>query len=117
MPRARDTIVPVAVKGIEEVISRHTKTKRGTIRTTEKVVPVVRAPKVTSGQSSQPIKKGKLLERRPDEGQGSDAPIHVIDDTQTHIYSEEQEYDLPDVAPERIHATVSITFNLCGWNL
>jgi hypothetical protein len=112
MPRTRDVIVPDAVKGIEEVVIKHTKTKRGTVRTTETVVPVVRPPKEKSGQSSRSKKKGKQPQIQPDEAEGSGGALPIIDNTQTHPYMDEQ-YDLPDAAPEdsQPHATVCITFD------
>jgi hypothetical protein len=109
MPRTRDVIVPDAVKGIDEVVIKHTKTKRGTVRTTEKVVPVVRPPKEKSGQSSRSKKREKQPQILPDEAEGSGGAIPIIDDTQTHLYIDEQ-YDLPEAAPgdSQPQATVCI---------
>lgn len=103
MPRARDAIVPVAVKGIEEVVSMHTRTKRGTIRTTEKVIPIVRPPRENSRQPGRPIKKGKQPEIQTNHVEDSEGTIPIMDHT--------QEYDLPDVSPEHSHATVCIRFH------
>jgi hypothetical protein len=41
MPQCWDVIVPDALKGIKEVVVTHTKSKWGTIRTKERVVPTV----------------------------------------------------------------------------
>jgi hypothetical protein len=70
MPRARDVIVSDAMRGIEEVVIKHTKTKRGTVWTTETVVPVLHPPKEKLRQSSQLKKKGKQPQIWPDEVEG-----------------------------------------------
>jgi hypothetical protein len=100
MPRTRDVIIPDAVKGIQEVVIKHTKTKRGTIRTTETVVPVLRPPKEKSGQSSRSKKKGKQPQIQPDDAEGSGGAIPIIDHAQNQLFTDEQEYDPPDPAPE-----------------
>jgi hypothetical protein len=117
MPRTRDIMVPNAVQGIEEVVIRHTKTKRGTVRTTEKVVPVLKPPNKKSGQPSR-SKKRPQPQSQPDGAEGSGRAIPAIetDDTQTHPFVDEQEYDIPDVAAEdtRPQATVCIGLYLHG---
>jgi hypothetical protein len=107
MPRARDVIVPDAVKRIEEVVIRHTKTKRGTIRTTETVVPILRSPKKKSGPSARSKKKGTQPQMQPDDAEGSGRGIPTVE---TYPYIDEQEYDLPDAVPEgsQPQATVCI---------
>lgn len=118
MPRTRDVIVPNAVQGIEEVVIKHTKTKRGTVRTTEKVVPVIRPPKKQSGQPSR-SKKRPQPQSQPEEAEGSGGAIPTTtetDDAQTHQFMDEQEYDLPDVAAEdrQPQPTVCIRLYLHG---
>src|ERR1700691_3372884 len=98
MPRARDIIVPDAVMGIEEVVIKHTKTKMGTVRTTEKVVPVLRPQKESSGQSSRSKKKGKLPQHVNKDG-GSGGGIPIIDNLQTDLYMCEDD-NLPEVAEQ-----------------
>jgi hypothetical protein len=96
MPRSRDIIVPNAVKGIEEVVITHTKTKRGTIRTKEKIVPVV-LPK-RSGQSSK-SRQGPPLEPPSEKAQGPDRAIHTIDGAEGNPYLDDQDFVFPDLAP------------------
>jgi hypothetical protein len=115
MPRSRDTIVPDAVEGIEEVVIKHTKTKRGTIRTTEKVVPVLRPQKEHSRESSR-SKKGTQHRIQPDGSEGSGVPTLTMGDKQIPQYMDNQEYDLLDVAEEdtQPQATVGTRFHLYG---
>jgi len=98
MPRARDIIVPDALVGIEEVVIKHTKTKRGTIRTTEKVVPVLHSRKEPSGQSSRLKKRERQPQNVPDEEEGSGGGIPIIDNIQTDLYMGED--DIPEVAEQ-----------------
>lgn len=112
----RDVIVPKTVKGIEEVVIKHTKTKRGTIRTTEKVVPVSRPQKARSGESSR-SKKGAQPPTEPERaGRSAPAgPDFTPGDTLTDPYMVEQEYDLPDSAEDsqpHPQATVCNTLQL-----
>jgi len=122
MRRGRDVIVPDIVDGIEEVVIKHTKTRQGTIRTTEKVVPVLRPRKEHSGKSSKSKKKGKQPQREPEDAEGSGRPVPTPDDIQVHPYLEEQGYDLLDTAEDSQpqatpQATVCITFHLHGMTL
>ena len=92
MPRSRDVVVPKAVRGIEEVVITHTKTKRGTVRTKEKVVPVVLPKPDGSGQSSK-LRKQVPLQKVS--GPGIDD--HSTDNVQTDQWPNEQGYD--DLGP------------------
>jgi hypothetical protein len=117
MPRSRDMIIPDAVEGIEEVVIKHTKTKRGTIRTTEKVVPVLHPQKERSGESSRTKKKkGTQHEIQPDVSEGSGRPTPTMGDKQIHQYVDNQDYDLLDGVEEdtRPQASVSTRFHLYG---
>ena len=129
MPWGRDVIVPDMVDGIEEVIIKHTKTKCGTVRTTEKVVPVLR-PRMElpspSIQSSQSKKKGMQAQSEPQNTVGSGKPVQTLDNIQVHPYLDEQGYeqgyDLPDTAEDSQpqatpQTTVCITFHLHGMTL
>ncbi|KAH9011462.1 hypothetical protein EDB84DRAFT_1445140 [Lactarius hengduanensis] len=104
MPRSRDVIVPDIVDGIEEVVIKHTKTKRGTIRTTEKVVPVVRPQKERSGQPSRPRKKGTQPQHHAENANTSGTAIRTPDseDPHMHLYTDEQqpEYPLQDTTED-----------------
>jgi hypothetical protein len=106
--------VPAVEDGIEEVIIKHRKTKRG-IRTTEKVVPVLIQSKEKSGQSSR-SKKGMQhqLDLEPEKAEGSRMQLPLMDDSQTHQYIDEQVDDIPDIAPEQghPHANVCNTLHL-----
>lgn len=110
MPRARDMIVPDAVKGVDELVTRHTVTRMGTVRTTERIVPVLRPPVENKlSQSSRSRKKGRQLQRQPDEGDRSGWATPIIGDTQTHPYIDEQEYDLQDTLEDsQPRATVCV---------
>ena len=107
MPRARDIIVPDSVKGIDELVSRHTITRRGTVRTTETIVPVLRPPEEKKQSWSK--RKGKQPQKRSDEGDRSGQVAPIIDD---HPYIDEGQYYPQDV-PEDSHpqATVCILFH------
>ena len=112
MPRARDIIVTETVKGIEEVVSKHIRTKRGTIRTTEKVIPVLRPTKETPAQSTRSKKKGKQPQHCSDVAEGSGGAIPVIDDVQTFPYMDEHDYGLPDTAPEDSRPRITVCIKL-----
>jgi hypothetical protein len=100
MPRRRAAeSVPEVEDGIEEVIIRHSKTKRGT-RTTEKVVPVLIPGKEKPGQSSH-SKKGKKPQMDPDNAEGSQVALPTIVDTQIHQFIDEPAEDLPDLEMEK----------------
>ncbi|KAH9019846.1 hypothetical protein EDB84DRAFT_1441986 [Lactarius hengduanensis] len=104
MPRSRDVIVPDIIDGIEEVVIKHTKTKRGTIRTTEKVVPVVCPQKERSGQPSRPRKKGTQPQHHEENANTSGTAIRTPDseDPHMHQYTDEQqpEYPLQDTTED-----------------
>jgi hypothetical protein len=106
--------VPAVEDGVEEVIIKHRKTKRG-IRTTEKVVPVPIPSKDMPGQSSH-SKKGKQRQLDPEleKAEGSGVQIPSMDDSQTHQFIDEQVDDLPDLEAEQgqPHANVCTTLHL-----
>ena len=58
MVPCRDIIVPNAVRGILEVVATHTMTNDGTVRSSDKVVPIV-VPKQTHSRQSSKTKKNK----------------------------------------------------------
>ncbi|KAH9008300.1 hypothetical protein EDB85DRAFT_2164631 [Lactarius pseudohatsudake] len=102
MPRSRDITVPNIMDGIEEVIIKHTKTKRGTIRTTETIVPIIKPQKKPSVQLSRSKKKETQPQHRPDGAEGS-----TMHNTRVHQYMEEQEeYDLP--GPESVGLSICL---------
>ncbi len=90
--------VPEVEDGIEEIVIWHAKTSRG-FWTTEKSVPIIVPTKEKSGQPSC-SKKGKQHELEPNRAEGSGEGVTTMDDTQTHQFMDEQEYDLPDLEPE-----------------
>jgi len=117
MPRTRDVIVPNAVKGIEDVIVTHTKTKRGT-RTREKVIPVVLPKPEGSGQSSK-SKKGSPANSQPntpgsERAIPTEVPAEYVEDAQ---FPGEQDYGFPDpiAEPRRPQASVCALPNPHGW--
>ena len=113
MPRRRAAeSVPETEDGIEEVVIRHSKTKRG-IRTTEKVVPVLIPSKEKPGQSSR-SKKGKKPQMDPDKAEGSQVALQTMADTQIHQSIDEEAEDLPDLEMEKDqpHATVCTRYDL-----
>ena len=65
MVPCRDIIVPNAVRGIVEVVATHTMTNDGTVRSSDKVMPIVVPKQTHSGQSSrtQKNKAGKANTR------------------------------------------------------
>jgi hypothetical protein len=122
MPRTRDVIVPNAVQGIEEVVITHTKTRRGTIRTTEKVVLILQAPTKQSKRPSRSKQRTKL-QSQLDEAEGSGGVIPTTteaDGVQTHLFMDEHEYEPPDGAAEdsRPQATVRVGFSIYSeWHI
>jgi hypothetical protein len=98
MPRGRDVIVPDIVDGIKEVVIKHTKTRRGTVRTTETVVPVLRPQREKFKQPSKSGKKGKQARTQPDNAEGSHRPSLTTDIPQIDPYTDEQEHDLFNAA-------------------
>jgi hypothetical protein len=113
MPRTHDVIVPNAVPGIEEVVIKHTKTKRGTVRTMEKVVPILQPPTKQSGHRSM-SKKRPQPHSQPDEAEGSGGAIPMAAPDGAHAFTDDQEFELQDVATEdsQPQATVCIGFHL-----
>ncbi|KAF8262886.1 hypothetical protein EI94DRAFT_1880812 [Lactarius quietus] len=91
---ARDVIVPNAVPSIEEVVVKHTRTKTGRTRMTEKVVPVILPSLAASSKS----KKGSR-DKTQAIVQGSEMAIPTQDPTEhteEHEYPHEQEYGGPE---------------------
>jgi hypothetical protein len=102
--------VPAVEDGIEEVIIKHTRTRRG-VRTTEKVVPVLIPSKEKPGQSSR-SKKGKQRQLDPERAEGSGARLPSMEDTQPHQYIDEQVDDLPDLDHEQDQPQASVCTGL-----
>lgn len=101
MPRNRDEIVQDAVRGIHEVVITHTKSKQGTIRTKEKLVPVV-LPKPKperSGQSSKSKKKSPPHIHSEDV-QGQQEAIPSTGGAEENPYLDDQELFLPEPGVE-----------------
>lgn len=88
--RRADESVPEVEHGIEEVLIRHRKTRRG-FRTTEKCVPVAIPVKDTLGQPSK-SKGGLNGISDPEQAEGSQVIPLTIDDA-SHECAEEQIYD------------------------
>ncbi|KAH8984882.1 hypothetical protein EDB86DRAFT_2833344 [Lactarius hatsudake] len=84
------------VEGIEEVVIKHTKTRCGTIQTTEKVVPVVRPQKEKSGQPSRSHKKNTQPQAQAENAKVSGRSIPTRGDLQIGPYMDEQQYSLND---------------------
>jgi hypothetical protein len=99
MPRCRDVIVPNAVKGIEEVVVTHTKTKRGTIRTKEKIVPVVLPMQERPGQTSK-SKKNSPPQLNSSDTHVPEKVIPTAHPAEDNPYLDDQEYLLPDPTTE-----------------
>lgn len=115
MPRRRPAeSVPEVEDGIKEVLIEHRKTKRG-IRTTAKVVPVLKPSKKKPGQSSR-SKKGKQHQVDPEQMEGV-GEAGTIEDTPG---VGELVDDFPDFEPEggQSQAMVSPRLHPAGeWNL
>ena len=98
MPHSHDVVVPNAIRGVEEIVTTHTKSKRGRVCIEEKVVPVVPSRQKSFGQSSK-AKKGASSQIQPDCDHGSEETAQTPDEAYD-AYSteclEEQEYDLPE---------------------
>jgi hypothetical protein len=84
-------------QGIEEVLIRHRKTRRG-VRTTEKSIPVLITVKDKLGQNSQ-SKKGGVSD--PELADGSQAIIPTTDNATLCQCDDEHVYDHHDVDMER----------------
>ncbi|KAH9024349.1 hypothetical protein EDB85DRAFT_1894332 [Lactarius pseudohatsudake] len=96
MPRRRaaESLLP-AEDGIEEVIVRHRRTKRG-IRTTEKAVPILLPSKAKPAQSSHSKKGKKNDQLESDTAEGSQVILNSLGDTQSQQFIDEQMEGLPD---------------------
>ena len=89
------------VRGIDKVVTRHTWSKRGTIRTSEKDVPVLHTPGEASGKPSRTTKK---------RGKQPHIPSHtieelvdatpMIDSLQTEPHMDGNNYDIPQPADD-----------------
>ncbi|KAH9007925.1 hypothetical protein EDB84DRAFT_1447239 [Lactarius hengduanensis] len=95
MPRRRaaESLLP-AEDGIEEVIVRHRRTKRG-IRTTEKAVPILLPSKAKPAQSSHSKKGKKNDQLESDTAEGSQVILNSLGDTQSQQFIDEQMEGLP----------------------
>jgi hypothetical protein len=102
--------VPAVEDGIEEVVIKHTKTRRG-VRTTEKVVPVVIPSKEKPGQSSR-SKKGKQRQLDPEQVEESEGHPLNIEDTQTEHFFDEQVDDFLTLAPEQGQSQANVCTGL-----
>jgi hypothetical protein len=104
--------VPAVEDDIEEVIIKHTKTRRG-VRTTEKIVPPVISSKEKPGQSSR-SKKGKQRQMDPEQVEESERHLPTIDDAQAHQFLDEQADEFLDLEPEQgqPQANVCITHHM-----
>jgi hypothetical protein len=108
--RRADEPVPAMEHGIEEVIIRHRKTKRG-VRTTEKSIPVLIPVKDKPGKSSHynGRQNGQL---DPECLMGSEVNIPTINDASFHQCTDEQPYDHPDgdVEKEETQSNVCLLY-------
>ena len=111
--RRKAQAVPAVEENIQEVITTHRQTTRG-VRTTEKVVPVLKPSKDKPGQPSH-SKKGK--ERQIDPKQTGQVTDHfpITDNAPEDQFFDEQVDSLPDLEPDqgRPQANVSIGHYLC----
>jgi hypothetical protein len=105
--------VPAVEEGIEEVIIKHTRTKRG-VRTTEKVVPILIPSKEKKPAQSSRSKKGKQCQLDPesDRAEGSVVQSPFMDDTEAHQFVEEQLNDYPDLEHEQGQPQASVCAGL-----
>ena len=119
MTRMIPVKVPNALKGIEEVVVTHTKTKNGTIESKEKVVPIILTKGKRSGQSSKPKPKRsspanlQLHTPEPERDIPTEVSTQHIEDSQFPAEQDsqfpgDQDYGFPDpvVEPSRPQATV-----------
>ncbi|KAF8262069.1 hypothetical protein EI94DRAFT_1705049 [Lactarius quietus] len=94
MPWARDVIVPNAVPGIEEAVVKHTRTKMGRTRTTEKVVPVI-LPSLAASSKSKKVSRDKV---KPivQESERAIPTQGLTEHAEEHEYPDEHEYGRPE---------------------
>ena len=100
MPRCRDVIVSNTVRDIAEVVVTHTKTKQGTVRSTEKIVPIVLPQEEHSGPSSKSRKKNEPLQPRPKDARESEHAMGMIDGACGNSYLDDRENLFPDPDPD-----------------
>jgi hypothetical protein len=101
MPQCRDVIVPDALKGIKEVVVTHTKSKWGTIRTKERVVPTV-LPKQEHSRRSLKSKNG-APPQPGDASEGSQKAERAVPTSggaDNNPYLGDHNFLFPDPAPE-----------------
>lgn len=107
MPRTRDEIIPNAIRGIQEVVVTHTKTKQGTVRSTEKIVPIVVPREEHLGRSSNSKKKKAHL--RPQEEYNIAANVAgITDNAAGDPYMFDHDYPDPDPAVEESQARTTV---------
>lgn len=98
MPRNRDVIIAPAVRGVREVVVKHTKTKQGTVRTTETVVPIVLPKQRSLGQSSN-AKKREKPQTQHENIQQPEHAAGTIGGTEDDPCLDDQEYLFSDPDP------------------
>ena len=106
MPRTQDEIIPNAIRGIQEVVVTHTKTKQGTVWSTEKIVPIVVLREEHSGQPSNSKKKAHL---RPQEEYNIAANVAgITDNAAGDPYMFDHDYPNPNPAVEESQAWTTV---------
>ena len=100
MPRCQDVIVSNTVRNIAEVVVTHTKTKQGTVRSTEKTVPIVLPQEDHSGPSSKSRKTNEPLQPRPKDARESANETDIIDGACGDSYLDDRDNVFPDPDPD-----------------
>ncbi|KAF8258434.1 hypothetical protein EI94DRAFT_1708005 [Lactarius quietus] len=106
MPQSRDVIILVAVPGMDKVITTHTKTKTGRVRTKEKIIPLVLPKEKGSVQSSKSNKKCAQPEPQDMEPVESGSDIPIVDSTNIQYFDDQQD-DLLEHVIDDSHTTAS----------
>ena len=96
MVRCRDVIVPNTVRGVEEVVAKHTITKDGSVRSSDTIIPVVVTKSKTSGQSS---KKKANAQPRAERSQPPAYVTDIVDNAEGDPYWDDQENTFPNPNP------------------
>ena len=100
MPRCWDVIVSNTVRNIAEVVVTHTMTKQGTVRSTEKIVPIVLPQEELSGTSSKSRQKNVPPHPHPEDARESANATDIIDSACGDSYLDDRENVFPDPDPD-----------------
>ena len=108
----RDVIIPNAIRGIQEVVVTHTRTNDGTVRTSEKIVPIV-VPKPKHPRQTSKSKKKVQTQTRRDDSQGQAHTIGTVGGAEGDHFIDDQECPGPEPTLEDGQPRTTV----CLWSM